>query len=153
MKTVKKNVYYCDYCNKRNLSGGVMKKHESRCTANPDRVCGFCEISQGVSPNIRELVVNYKSRFTVDISKIDEGEFWEQEIETVKWIGEPITLAEIRKEVNDCPNCIFAIIRQCKFNYHYFDELGFKEFDYKKELAVAWSEHKPDSSNYDTYRY
>lgn len=43
MRTKRVNRYYCDFCKKGGCSGGAMKKHESRCTRNPDRVCGFCK--------------------------------------------------------------------------------------------------------------
>lgn len=55
----------------------------------------------------------------------------------VEWIGDPVTIEEIRKSVDNCPNCIFSILRQCKFNFKCFE---FPEFDYKKELQDAFVE-------------
>lgn len=34
--------YYCDHCNKGNGSPSAMKRHESGCTKNPQRVCKMC---------------------------------------------------------------------------------------------------------------
>ncbi len=124
MKIIKKNVYYCDHCKKKGLAAGHMNKHEKRCTNNPNRECGLCE---GIY-NIGEIVAEYKSRFKIVTTAIDEifGH------ETVEWIGEPITLKEIRDRVDGCPNCTFSIIRQCSFHWQCFGEL-INGFDWKKE--------------------
>lgn len=42
MKKIKRWRYYCDFCGKSSGSGGHMSRHEKRCTANPNRVCGMC---------------------------------------------------------------------------------------------------------------
>lgn len=36
MKTIKKEVYYCDFCKKHNTSKSAMVRHEKFCSANPD---------------------------------------------------------------------------------------------------------------------
>jgi len=41
--------YYCEHCKKSGCSGYHIKKHEKSCTANPNRVCGFCGNSDPVS--------------------------------------------------------------------------------------------------------
>ena len=46
MKTVKKNVYYCDFCKKRSLRS--LKTHETHCTGNPDRHCQLCGRPEGI---------------------------------------------------------------------------------------------------------
>jgi hypothetical protein len=134
MKVIKKNVYYCEFCKKKGLSGGHVSKHEKRCTNNPNRECGLCSAKN----NISEIVDQFKKRFGVVVEKYNYEGLFSEEIETVKWIGEPITLQEIRDSVNDCPNCVFAVIRQCKFHYHYFGEL-ISGFDYKKEREESFS--------------
>lgn len=136
MKTVKKNVYYCDSCKKRSLSASAMNKHELRCTANPDRECGICNVLQGASPNIREIVNELKKRFTIEIevSKIEFDLTVENQV--CKWIGEPVTLEEIRNLVDGCPNCMLAILRQSRLNY----QCCGIEFDYKAEFVLAMRE-------------
>lgn len=132
MKTIKKNVYYCDYCKKRSLSGWHMRNHELRCTANPERVCRICE-----RESLSDLIEYFKGRFTLAPVFLGdhEGNVYGDTFEVI-WKGEPVTLDEVRKRVGDCPNCIFAIIRQCKFNHHFFNKEKQFEFDYKKELAL-----------------
>ena len=142
MKTIKKNVYYCDHCNKRTLSASSIIKHEKHCTANPKRECRLCDRKDG----IEEIITDFKKRFV--ISKADEEK--EMRTHTVTWIGEPITFKEIRDAGKDCPNCILAIIRQCKFGHHYFDELV-KEFDYKKEFDEAVAHRNREDLIHDYY--
>lgn len=36
--------YYCEHCKKGNGSPSAMKRHESGCTLNPQRVCGMCRM-------------------------------------------------------------------------------------------------------------
>lgn len=44
MKSEKRMVYWCDYCNKRYLSKGWCERHEKRCDKNPEnnRACFNC---------------------------------------------------------------------------------------------------------------
>lgn len=143
MKTVKKDVHYCEFCNKRSLSKGHMNTHEKHCTANPDRRCRMCDNYEGGSPNnIREIVDELRKRFILETIKEYPYDGATEMTETIKakWIGEPITIDEVRKLVDGCPNCMLAIIRQAKFAYHYFEGTEFGEFDYKKEFSERSSE-------------
>lgn len=142
MKIIKKNVYYCEFCNKRGLSAYHSSKHEKGCTNNPDRVCKMCQNGAGSIFNIREIVAEYKKRFTLELIEKEEYEGSSTIIKDFKatWIGNPITIEEVRKRVDGCPNCMLAIIRQCKFSYHYFEDMGFGEFDYKKEMEQSFRE-------------
>lgn len=137
MKTVKKNVYYCDYCKKKGLSAHYVGKHERRCTANPNRQCGICNTLQGASPNIGEIVEQLKKRFKI-IGLESDGVVIELQC---KWTAEPVTLDEISKMVEGCPNCILAILRQTKLNY----KCCGIEFDYAAEFKKAM--YEVDSAN------
>lgn len=134
MRVIKKNVYYCDHCKKRGMSGGHMKRHESRCTNNPERVCYACE-----RKSIREIVEKFKARYTLTLVDFDD-EYERGKDYVPEWIGDPVTLNEIREAVDNCPNCILSVVRQCKFNHHYFTD--FEKFDYKKELS-EFMLHRP----------
>ena len=128
MKTVKKNVYYCDFCNKKSLNGAYIKRHEEGCTNNPGRHCKLCE-----GREIREFIEQLKQRFEIRETEPDEYSGISRSIE---WRSEPITLNEILEFTEGCPNCTLSILRQTKLNYKVF---GF-EYDYKKEMATWWSE-------------
>lgn len=147
MKAVKKFVYYCDYCKKRGLSKYGMHKHELHCTMNPDRHCRMCE-----GNDIRKIVEEYKTRFKLSTSDADINEFGVNvgEIE-VEWLSEPITIDDVRKRVDGCPNCMFAIIRQCNFNRYYFNTAGFGDFNYKAEFDAAMAEKNLAQSKEEYY--
>lgn len=49
-------MYYCDFCRKRGQRSDVIRKHESRCTGNPDRYCGFCG-REGDTDEIKEVAM------------------------------------------------------------------------------------------------
>ena len=154
MKTVKKNVYYCEHCNnKRGLSASAMSVHEKHCTANPDRECRMCNNYEGGSTNnIREIVEELKSRFVLELNEKEQYEGGPlMKDYKAKWTGKPITIEEIRNRVDGCPNCMLAIIRQSKFAYHYFEGTEFGEFDYKKEFSERSAEIR--QMQYDNQHY
>lgn len=131
MKIVIKPVYYCDHCKKRSLSKHHMRKHENGCTLNPKRICKLCDCI-----DIGATIETFK-RFQLYEETVDYG--YHIEIETLVGYpdGNPITLDEIRKATNNCPNCMLTIIRILKLNYHYFNGLT-AGFDYKKEVAESF---------------
>lgn len=129
MKTVKKNVYYCDYCKKRNLSAFHMRSHEESCTANPDRKCHLCKEQRDIKIFIEKL----KDRFEIKECEPDEFTSHTQE---VVWEGKKIMLDEILEFTEGCPNCTLAILRQTRLNYEIF---GFK-YNYKAELSDWWAD-------------
>lgn len=139
MKTIKKNVYYCDHCGKRGLSAGHISIHEDRCTANPNRVCFLC----GQKLDLPKIVSELKASFSLvanDRLALD----YEDEYKVV-WTGTPVTLDEISNIADGCPNCILAILRQTGMNRHYF-HYG---FDYKKENRSYFSENKVHTDEYE----
>lgn len=145
MTTVKKNVYYCEFCKKRSLAAHSTRAHEMHCTNNPNRKCRLSCKETGSSFNIGEIVQEFKSRFTLEpyILEDHEGNKYGEGLKVV-WTGAPITLKEVRERVDDCPNCVLAIIRQSNFGYHYFEEAGFEKYDYKEEARIAFASKKPD---------
>lgn len=147
MKVVKKNVYYCDHCSKRGLSGGHMKTHEAHCTNNPKRTCRLCG-----NNSIEQIVTEFKARFTLIDMMVSDLIFGDEVIyqTEVRWTGEPVTLKEIKESVGECPTCTFAILRQAGFNRYYFETL-LERFEYQKELQHFFVSRKPDPSDY--YRY
>jgi len=147
MKTIKKNVYYCDFCNKKGLSASHISIHEKHCTANPKRICRTCEANPDIDSYIQEL----KKRFEIietPLLPCDQYDMIEGAIErTIKWIGEPIKLNEILNHVENCPNCTLAILRLTKLNYNIF---GFN-FNYKKALDEWWGEINNERENAERY--
>ena len=85
MKTLKKSIYYCDFCKKNGLMAYHIKEHEKHCTANPNRECGMCDC-KGLQPfEIVEIKMEYEG--------IVKGVIFDDE---------------------DCPACFLAFVRQNK---------------------------------------
>jgi len=146
MKTIKKNVYYCDFCGKRSLSASAMKKHELHCTANPDRHCRLCDNNSGV----RDIVIELKKRFEFEEVMDEFAEFHTE----AKWVRNPITLSEIEGLADNCPNCMLAIIRQTGLNrYPFMDDNGINpfHFEYKKLFNQWMQEKRNDEYKYECY--
>lgn len=147
MKVVKKNVYYCDHCKKKGLSATHIRSHEMHCTNNPNRHCKLCGTT-----SIADLIQQFRARFTLTkhvVVKSLDIDFTEDYREyDVNWVDKPVTLDEIREAVGNCPNCIFAILRQVGFNRHYFD---LEKFDYLGELKAELEERNNNHS--ETYYY
>ena len=133
MKTIKKNVYYCEYCNKHGLSAGSMSKHEKHCTANPDRECRLC----GNSINVGEVAKKLSSRFKL----VDHPEENIHKFITIKveWIGEKITMDELDDLSECCPICKLAIMRQSKLTHWVFSDTELR-FHYLEELKDFWAD-------------
>lgn len=139
MKTVKKNVYYCAFCKKRGLSSGAMTRHELHCTANPFRECRLCE-----RIGINDMVDRFLARYRLTTTDTVIGGVTVSAT-IPEWIGEPVTLQEIRNAVDDCPNCILAILRQCGFVKNF--TISLEPFDYKAELEEYWKEKNSEAYN------
>lgn len=133
MKSVVKNVYYCDYCNKHYFSKYWAQQHEMHCTANPNRECKMCDLN-GSHNIIPELL----------------DKFYEH----VKEKGTLPLFTTIVKETDNCPNCILTILRQ--FNkdprfaniHEEHDDFGYARWSYSEELKAFWRQYNEEKWNY-----
>jgi len=126
MKSIKKYVYYCDFCKKKGLRKDAIVNHEKNCTANPLRYCKLCENST----ELTEDIVYFKSRFKIVKSKSTPlDNMFDFESDKIEWIGKETTMDELRRRYDDCPACILSILRQTGMNLYPFQF----EFDYMKE--------------------
>ena len=147
MKVKVKNVYYCEYCGKRRLIKHIMEKHEQGCTLNPNRKCKLCErtaeLEEIIIPDIKPLINKFK--------KIAE----EKTVAHDGWIEQsPTDVKIISDEVNGCPNCILAIIRQSEIiNATVQQGEAQIRWDYKKALEEYWtiSEEEWEDMQYKDY--
>jgi len=136
MKVIKKNVYYCDFCKKKSLRS--LKRHEERCTQNPNRRCGMCDIV-----DLNPILDSFEARFVlcVTVPKYDpngETEHWR---ESISEVIEPIwkdefAIQDIQEAVDNCPACILAVIRCLGLNYWYFQ--GRFKYDFKAARGDWW---------------
>lgn len=129
MKTVKKNVYYCEYCNKRSLSAFHMKSHELHCTANINRICGFCGSKMNLTNEIELLKGSFK------IVDADNDDLFSPE--KVVWTnGKEITIDDILSMTDGCPACTLSVLRLSGMHLEVFG------WDWKYEEAKKeyWGE-------------
>ena len=117
MITKQRTVYYCEFCKAHKMTKNSMELHEKHCTANPDRHCRVCENGWD-----KDLLKKYEGRFVKDSGV---------------WTKGPITLAQLQEDVEYCPACTLAIIRQCNLNNSPGD---FVEFNYQKANKEYWDE-------------
>lgn len=151
-KTV--NQYICEFCGKKKYSASAMRKHEKHCTMNPNRHCRMCDTISGGQHNLdslKKLVPDPIEPPTVDfdLNKLDIAlEYDDQPYKNISEINAGIK--KVLEETNGCPMCVMAVLRQKKILIHLTD------FNYKKELELAWSiinEERSQCQHYDCYCY
>jgi hypothetical protein len=126
VRAVQKTVYYCGHCGKHGLSRPAMEKHERVCTLNPERVCrwkiddhGYVEVA-AVAAELRERASSYplspdpESEERTYLAKDD-----------VEWL---------RDEVDGCPACMLAAMRQSGVDDYHTDRRGAEIFNYQAEV-------------------
>lgn len=137
MKTTIVKRYNCDHCNKKGFAIGPMRKHEERCTLNPVRLCGMCNLASGESkkgavvppltiPQMVAMLPNPK------LFPMHFENYTEDLTEAVQF-----SLPALRAAVKNCPACIMAAIRQAKI------PVPCSGFDFKAECRKRWSEVMP----------
>jgi hypothetical protein len=131
MKTKRVNRYYCDFCKKSGCSAPHLKRHEERCTMNPNRHCGVCDMMEDdVAAPLTELVAmwpnaaNYKTKDefgeVIDYRLADDA---------------GAVLEAVREASGRCPACILASIRQAGIPV-----LMVEKFDFRAEMDGVWAE-------------
>jgi|WetSurMetagenome_2_1015567.scaffolds.fasta_scaffold800885_1 hypothetical protein len=141
MKTIKKNVYYCDHCGKRGMGASAMTKHEKHCTLNPNRECRLCIMINEVStPShvIRDLVEKYKNTF--EIVRHEESFGFGT---SFKWKFQPVTPNDILNDVDGCPACALTIARLSGLTASEVDREEFN-FDFQKEMQSFWADRNKE---------
>ena len=142
MKVKRVNRYYCEYCKKAGCAGGHMRKHEERCTLNPNRICGMCQLlgqNQSDINRIIKLLPNpedYRNK-TVEYDSFNGLE------EAVAKI-----LPKIREETGNCPACIMAVFRQGKIHVP-----TVKGFNFSDECKAIWADINEQNRQDNYYHY
>lgn len=129
MQVKTKQVFYCGFCPKKGLSRHAMEKHESHCTLNPERTCRWQITAWDGKTHpqvaLSSLITQIKERAPLVVDDID-------------WL---------RKEVEGCPACMLAVLRQSGEEYHYGPNSTGPMFDYQEEVKrfrederIAWEQ-------------
>ena len=130
MITKKVNRYYCEYCKKQSGASWAMKKHEERCTLNPNRHCGYCDLLDEEAPKLADLIVilpNPKEYEGGD----EYGSFFYKGLESAV----DAVLPKLREASNNCPACIMAALRQKGIPVPVAENFHFKE-----ECQSIWND-------------
>lgn len=119
MREVTKIVFYCDHCRRHGLRRSAMAKHEAVCTMNPTRVCrwridGHSDGTKqmDIAPIAADLTVRAGSDGLLEQADID-------------WL---------RDEVDGCPPCMLAALRQAELKDIHWDAQSGSIFDYTTEV-------------------
>lgn len=83
MRSALRTRYYCDHCGKGSGSPSYMRRHESGCTANPQRICGMRRAAGLPQVPASELTATLQA----------EG------------------FAAMCAAANNCPACILSVLR------------------------------------------
>lgn len=114
MRVRKVNRYYCDYCSTSKGTRRAMARHESRCTANPNRECGLCdyverETGESQRCTLDELRSFIYMEFTTPEMLSDES-VWQSGLGFLEHRDGNRVLQQMRN-MSGCPACMFAAIR------------------------------------------
>lgn len=131
MKTIKKNVYYCDFCKKKGLSAPAISKHEKHCTSNPNRDCGLCHQKIDYIGIAEKL----KARYKIENEYLEIIDYWS---DRVIWTDKPIIIDELFDLMEGCPACVLTVMKLAGLTKYIFQsELP---FNYSKEREEWWAE-------------
>lgn len=104
MRKIMRPRYYCEFCNKAGGSGGHIRRHEERCTLNPSRVCGMCNVLGQKQPELSLLLAILPSK---DEQRMEE----EGGLVHFKNVPEEV-IKKLREAAGGCPACMLAALRQ-----------------------------------------
>lgn len=114
--------YYCEFCRKANCSAPSMTKHERACTANPNRICGMCKVTEHPQAELADII----DALQHDVeATAGDGIMGKVVKPSLAW-----TVADF------CPACLLAAIRQIKPN----DALHY-EWDFKAAAKEFWQNY------------
>lgn len=118
MRTRKRTVYYCDFCNKKLMRRDAMESHEKHCTMNPNRECRMCDLN-GSSNDMQAMLVLLEMSNANEIKSAIVHLLFDEDYNRQ-------LLALYRKITHNCPACILALSRQ-------YESINPTIFDYQKE--------------------
>lgn len=117
MRSRLRRQYYCDFCRKSSGHAGHMRRHESACTGNPNRVCKMC-VRLGVEQRpLADIVADVRA---VKVPTTTSN-YYERDARIVE---------ALRKATSGCPACMLAVMR--------FDVSLSAEWNFQEEMSAAW---------------
>ena len=112
MRVKKVNRYYCEFCKKAGCSGGHIRKHETGCTLNPNRVCRMCKMVENEQRTIAELMEGLPvAADFLHERRDDYGVSYGRDFVGLD-VAMNDALPKLREAAGNCPACILAALRQ-----------------------------------------
>jgi hypothetical protein len=107
MKRKKVWRYYCEHCKKSGCSGGHIKKHETGCTLNPDRVCKMCSIAEEEQRPMASLIAVFAPLKAVPLPDNGLGVTeYQQPVAELE-----AAVKKLDEMAGGCPACMLAAAR------------------------------------------
>lgn len=126
-----KTIYYCGFCKKKGLMSHHIVKHESHCSLNPNRRCKVCQFQGTTIENIEKVNALYAELETHRVDGGVNGVFCKEFEDAIKKFA--------LEELDGCPICMLAILRQVGGNV-----LSYANYDYKKEAESYFAEKRQE---------
>lgn len=130
-KTVKR--HWCDFCNRAGLQAHAMAKHEKHCTMNPARDCRVCGLLGGSVHVGAERMAELVAILPDPTAFLSADWLNTQHTELAHDIA--AAMPKLRAEVDNCPACILAALRQKKIPVPMAEG-----FDFKSEMASIFAD-------------
>lgn len=105
MKRKKVWRYYCEYCGKSAAAAGHMATHERGCTLNPGRKCRVCHTARdymAITKLIPARDLLTSERHLAAMSPAERVALNEEY---------KVITCDISQAVNECPMCMFTVMR------------------------------------------
>jgi len=130
MREAQRTIYYCDYCRAHRHSRASMAKHEAGCTMNPNRVCrwridGHSDGTKQMDIAPIAVELNARAGFAPRSADPDARDDLLLGQDDIDWL---------RNEVDGCPVCMLAALRQSEVKDFHFDARSTLIFDYATEV-------------------
>ncbi len=126
------NRYYCEYCRKSGGAAKHIKKHEERCTLNPNRKCGVCGMIEATMKPMKDLIALLPNH---EEFKKKDAEYNFEYYEEGLTVATNKALPVLRELCENCPACILAALRQA-----HIPTPMVTTFNYTKEMKSIWDD-------------
>lgn len=136
-RTVKR--YYCDHCKRSRARKNAIISHESKCTMNPARICGFCDLLQQEQPDLLALrgILPKREDFKTGAGGFFDGMRFEEAVLDA--------LPRLSDAAGGCPACILAALRQERiflppehFSYNTWADRIFRKVNAERSEGIAF---------------
>lgn len=134
MRVKKKNVYYCDFCNKHSLQS--LTKHEEYCTLNPQRKCKMCAVASYKDYLLVEgRVAQFLAMLPLHPNSGETTTFTEQ---------------QLYADIDGCPACVSSIVRRVVVvGKKKGVTVYFKDVDLRKIFRDFWESYNKENHQYE----